>query len=109
MMKYKHYVAQVEFDDEAELFHGEVINTKDVITFQGRTVSELKQAFHNSVDDYLAFCQQRGESPDKPFSGRFNVRVEPDIHRDAMIAAKNSGKSLNHWVQDALKQYLKRQ
>lgn len=109
MMKYKHYLAQVEFDDEAELFHGEVINTKDVITFQGRTVSELKQAFHDSVDDYLAFCQQRGESPDKPFSGRFNVRVEPDIHRDAMIAAKSSDKSLNHWVRDALKQYLKRQ
>lgn len=109
MMKYKHYLAQVEFDDEAELFHGEVINTKDVITFLGRTVSELKQAFHDSVDDYLAFCQQRGESPDKPFSGRFNVRVEPDIHRDAMIAAKSSGKSLNHWVRDALKQYLIRQ
>ena len=56
MMEYKGYIGKVEFDDEAEIFHGEVINTRDVITFQGTTVAEIKQAFHDSVEDYLDFC-----------------------------------------------------
>lgn len=68
-MEYKGYVGKVEFDDDAEIFHGEVLDTRDVITFQGKSVGELRQAFRDSIDDYLAFCEQRGESPDKPFSG----------------------------------------
>lgn len=68
MMEYKGYVGRVEFDDEAEIFHGEIINTRDVITFQGASVAELTNAFRESIDDYLAFCDQRGETPDKPFS-----------------------------------------
>jgi predicted HicB family RNase H-like nuclease len=63
MMEYKGYLGKVEFDDQAALFHGEVISTRDVITFQGKSVAELKQAFRDSVDDYLAFCAQRGEEP----------------------------------------------
>ena len=66
MMEDKSYLAKVEFHDEADRFHGEVINIRDVITFQGKSVGELKQAFHDSVDDYLAFCEERGEAPDKP-------------------------------------------
>lgn len=58
MMKYKGYVGKVEFDDDADLFHGEIMNTRDVITFQGRTTDELRQAFKDSVDDYLAFCAE---------------------------------------------------
>jgi predicted HicB family RNase H-like nuclease len=69
MMEYKGYVGKVEFDDEADLFHGEIMNTRDVITFQGRTTDEIRQAFKDSVEDYLAFCTERGEEPDKPFSG----------------------------------------
>ena len=68
MMEYQGYLGKVEFDAEAELFHGEVINTRDVITFQGKSVQELKSAFRESVDDYLAFCSERGEKPDKPIS-----------------------------------------
>ncbi len=68
MMEYKGYVGKVEFDDEAGIFHGEVLDTQDVITFQGRSVDELKTAFQGSIDDYLAFCKQRGEEPNKPFS-----------------------------------------
>lgn len=102
MMEYKGYIGKVEFDDEALLFHGEVVNTRDVITFQGESVSELTQAFHDSVDDYLAFCQERGEAPDKPFSGRFVTRVKPELHRQITIAAARSGKSLNAWVNEQL-------
>ena len=60
MMEFKGYAAKVEFDDVAELFHGEVIGIKDVVTFQGRTPKELKKAFQESVEDYLSFCKQRG-------------------------------------------------
>ena len=70
MMEYQGYVGRVEYDDEAGIFHGEVINTRDVITFQGATVAELRKAFRASVEDYIAFCSNRGEEPEKPFVSR---------------------------------------
>src|SRR5437588_12990683 len=102
MMEHKGYVGQVEYDDEAGIFHGEVINTRDVITFQGKSVAELKKAFRESVDDYLALCADRGEQPDKPFSGQFVTRIPPELHRQVNLAASLSGKSLNAWVADQL-------
>jgi predicted HicB family RNase H-like nuclease len=108
MMQYKGYIGKVEFDDEAAIFHGEVVNTRDVITFQGKSVSELKKAFHDSIDDYLAFCNERGEAPDKPFSGQFVTRIPPELHRQANLAALLSGMSLNAWVADQLQAALTR-
>lgn len=102
MMGYKGYVGKVEFDDEAGIFHGEVLDTRDVITFQGRSVEELKTAFQESIDDYLAFCKQRGEEPNKPFSGQFVTRIPPELHRQVNLAASISGKSLNAWVLEQL-------
>lgn len=92
------YEAVVEYDADADLFHGEVIDMRDVVTFQGRSVDELKQAFSDSIDDYLAFCAERGEEPEKPYSGQFVVRVEPVLHRAVVSAAKRAGISLNKWV-----------
>lgn len=106
MMGYKGYVATVEFDDEADLFHGEIANTRDVITFQGKSVRELRKAMKDSVEDYLAYCAERGEEPDKPFSGKFVVRLPPDLHRAAVLAAKRSGKSLNAWIEENVAQAL---
>src|SRR5687767_8344051 len=102
MTEYKGYVGRLEFDDEASLFHGEVVNTRDVITFQGKSVAELRRAFRESVDDYLAFCAERGEEPDKPFSGQFVTRISPDLHRRASVAASIAHKSLNAWVAEQL-------
>ena len=102
MMEYKGYIGRVEFDDEAGLFHGEVVNTRDVITFQGATVKDLRKAFRESVDDYLAFCRERGEEPEKPYSGQFLTRISPDLHRKISIVASYSGKSLNAWVAEQL-------
>ena len=102
MMEYKGYIGRVAFDDEAEIFHGEVVNLRDVITFQGRSVDELRRALADSVDDYLAWCAERGKSPDKPFSGKFVVRVDPEIHRSVSAAARQAGKSLNAWVAERL-------
>lgn len=103
MMKYKGYAAKVEFDDEAEIFHGEVANLKDVITFQGKSVSELKKAFKDSIDDYLAFCKKRGEEPEKPFSGQFPVRATPEEHQMFYLAAMRAHKSMNMWVREVLR------
>ena len=102
MMEHKGYIARVEFDDEAGIFHGEVVNTRDVITFQGESVSGLRRAFQDSVDDYLAFCAERGEEPEKPFSGQFLTRIPPELHRKVSLAASLSGKSLNAWVSEQL-------
>jgi predicted HicB family RNase H-like nuclease len=102
MMDYKGYIGKVEYDDEAGLFHGEVINLRDVITFAGETVQELRQAFQESIEDYLAFCAERGEEPEKPFSGTFTVRLTPELHRAIAVQAKLSNKSLNSWLGDVL-------
>ncbi|WP_066384747.1 MULTISPECIES: type II toxin-antitoxin system HicB family antitoxin [unclassified Anabaena] len=104
-MKYKGYEAVVEFDEEAEIFHGEIINIRDVITFQGDSVKELKQAFYDSVDDYLEFCQERGEEPEKPFSGKFILRINPELHKTIAIKAKKEGQSLNSWIEKCLSSY----
>ena len=103
MMKYKGYAATVEFDDEAEIFHGEVANLKDVVTFQGKSVKELKKAFKDSVDDYLDFCEKRGEEPEKPFSGKFPVRATPEEHQLFYLAALRAHKSMNSWVREVLR------
>jgi len=107
MMQYKGYTAKVEYDDEAGLFHGHVLNLRDVITFQGTSVEELRREFRESVDDYLEWCVERHEAPEKPFSGKFLVRLEPSLHRDIASRAALAGESLNTWVADVLKHYIK--
>ncbi|WP_174003141.1 type II toxin-antitoxin system HicB family antitoxin [Agrobacterium rubi] len=102
VMHYKGYEAVIEFDEDADLFHGEVIDLRDVITFQGSSASELKTALAESVEDYLAFCAERGEEPEKPFSGQFVVRTEPRLHKAVSNAARKDGVSLNKWVTAAL-------
>lgn len=103
MLEYKGYIGKVEFDDEVEIFHGEIINLKDVITFQGRSVAELRKAFKESVNDYLEFCAERHESPEKPLSGNFTLRLDPELHRKIYLQARILNKSLNSWVTEILK------
>jgi predicted HicB family RNase H-like nuclease len=98
MLKYKGYSGVVEYDEIAKIFHGEVIDTRDVITFQGRSVTEIERAFRESIDDYLEFCAERKEKPDKPFSGKFILRINPKLHHRIYVKAIRSGKSLNQWV-----------
>jgi predicted HicB family RNase H-like nuclease len=107
MMEYKGYLARVEFDDEANLFHGEVINIRDVVTFQGQSVDELRQAFEDSVKDYLAFCAERGEEPNRPFSGQLTVRLSPDQHRKVILAAEKAGKDVERWIAEVLEQAVR--
>lgn len=109
MMEYKGYIGKIEIDDEAGLLYGEVINVRDVITFEGVSVEEIQKAFRESVDDYLDFCIQRNESPEKPFSGKFVVRLPAELHRKAYIQAKLADKSLNGWVTEVLQTVLQNQ
>ncbi len=101
-MKYKGYEGSITFDEDAEIFHGEVINTRDVITFQGRSVTELKRAFKESVEDYLEFCAKKGQRPEKPFSGDLVIRIDPELHRKLAIQAKKKRKSLNAYIEERL-------
>jgi len=107
-MEYRNYLSQVVFDDEQNIFHGEVINIRDVITFQGQSVAELRQAFTDSVEDYLEFCVERGEEPNPPFSGQFTIRLSPQQYREIIMAAEKSGKQVQKWVADALTQAVTR-
>ncbi len=101
-MTYKGYTGRFDYDPEADIFHGEILNISDVVTFQGRSVDELKKALADSVEDYLDFCAAEGREPQKPFSWRFNLRIPPALHQRIATLAAASGKSLNTWVNDAL-------
>ena len=102
-MTYKGYEGLVAFDEDARMFVGEVINTRDVITFQGASVKELTRAFHDSVDDYLDFCASRNEEPEKPFSGTLSLRLPQEVHRRLALEARRLGKSLNSYIVERLK------
>lgn len=103
-MKYKGYTGVVEFDEESGTLFGHVIGLRDGITFQGDSVAEVIQAFHDSVDDYLAFCAERGESPEKPYSGQFVLRIDPKLHRVISHTAEEQGTSLNSLIEERLKE-----
>jgi predicted HicB family RNase H-like nuclease len=102
MMEYKGYLATVEYDDEAGIFHGEVVNTRAVITFQGVSVDELHREMVASIEDYLAWCAERGKEPEKPYSGNLLVRATPTLHRAVAQAAAREHQSVNAWVTHTL-------
>jgi predicted HicB family RNase H-like nuclease len=102
MMTYKGYTANLEVDVEAGIIFGRVLDINDVVTFKGKTVEEARQEFYKSVDDYLAFCEDLGEEPDKPFSGKLPFRTTPEHHRKIFIAASKAGKSINAWMDEVL-------
>jgi predicted HicB family RNase H-like nuclease len=101
-MIYKGYTASIEFDEESEIFFGKVVDIKDVITFQADSVEGLKNEFKNSIEDYIEFCEQKKREPEKPYSGKFNIRINPDLHRKIAIKAAKEHKSINDLVIDAL-------
>jgi len=102
MFTYKGYHGKVDYDSESALFHGEVVDLRDVITFQGKSVDELKHAFQESIDDYIAFCKERGEAPEKLFTGKLMLRLPPAVHRKVHLEAKQSGKSINEYITEKL-------
>jgi predicted HicB family RNase H-like nuclease len=103
-LHYKGYIGTFAYDEEADTFHGRVVGIRDVITFEGRSIEQLKKALADSVEDYLNFCRERGEKPEKPLSGKFVLRLDPNLHRALAVAAERDGKSLNSWVKERLQE-----
>ncbi len=101
-MKYKGYEAVIRYSDEDETFVGEVINTQDILVFDGSDVAEVEKSFHAVVDEYIEDCKLEGKEAVKSFSGQFVMRVKPDLHRALFIQAKQAGLSLNAFVNQKL-------
>ena len=107
MLKYKGYAGVVQFDDEAMIFHGEVIGLRDVITFRGTTPEELKKEFETSIDGYIDWCKELGQEPEKPFSGNIHLRLQPDLHAKLAAEAKFNHVSLNSYINKALERAVR--
>jgi predicted HicB family RNase H-like nuclease len=102
MVTYKGYVGRVDYDENARSFFGTVVNANVLISFCGKNVDEIEESFHDVVDTYLEDCQQSGEDPQKPFSGKIVVRLSPDIHRRVMIKAASRRESMNQFIGELL-------
>lgn len=108
-MEYKGYTATVEFDESINAFHGRVDDIVDVVTFEATTVDDLRREFEASVDDYLEMCSESGDEPQRPYSGKFVVRVDPQLHRAATVTARRAGESLNSWIESTITRAVKEQ
>lgn len=103
-MSYKGYLARIEYDPRDDIFAGHVLGLADHISFHGDTVADLTADFHQAIDHYLEDCARTGRQPEKPASGKLMLRIRPEVHAAAAIAAKASGKSLNQWADEVLAQ-----
>lgn len=105
-IEYKGYIGSVEFSQEDALLFGKVQGIRALVSYEGSTAAELLEDFHGAVDDYLALCQERGEEPEKSYKGSFNVRISPQLHRQAALYALSRQISLNSLVESALRSYV---
>ncbi len=101
-MTHKGYSARIDYDDRDGIFVGRVLGIDDIIGFHAESVGELRLALEEAVDDYLASCAKLGKAPQRVASGRLMLRVDPEVHRAALIAAQAHGKSLNQWAESVL-------
>ncbi len=106
VLRYKDFVGTVQYNADDKVFHGKLAFITDLVTFEGTSVSELETAFVEAVDDYLELCETVGKKPEKSFTGSFNVRMKPELHRQVAITSLQKGMSLNQVVVDAVRQYV---
>ena len=97
-MTYKGYTARIDYDERDNVFAGRILGIRTIISFHGETVAELRAEFELAIKDYLADCKEQGVHPEKPASGKLLLRVPPEIHGRALVAAQAAGKSLNQWA-----------
>ena len=98
IMQEDKYLAKISYEDDIEKFHGIIININDVVDFYGSDITELKTEFKRSLDIYLSFCKSKNKVPDKPFSGRFNLRLTPIQHQQLVMEAEQTEQSLNNYI-----------
>ncbi|HUL14246.1 MAG TPA: type II toxin-antitoxin system HicB family antitoxin [Methylococcaceae bacterium] len=101
-MTYKGYAARIEYSNDDNCFVGHIAGIKDIVGFHGETVSELRAAFQEAVDDYLATCEKLERAPQKPYSGKLMLRIPPEVHAHVAMMAEAHGKSLNQWAAEVL-------
>jgi predicted HicB family RNase H-like nuclease len=103
-MTYKGYIGSVNYSDKDQVFFGKIEGINGLVNFEGESVKELTTAFHEAVDDYLAYCEDEGLEPDKSYTGVLNVRLTPNIHRQIAMLALQAGVSINAYIKDALEE-----
>lgn len=106
-MNYKGFTARIDFDERDDIFVGRVLGVRDIISFHAASVSELKSQLSIAIEDYLSDCKTRGISAAKPASGKVMLRIRPEVHAAATIAAQASGRSLNQWADEVFEQAAK--
>jgi len=106
VLTYKGFTGSIDVSIEDKCLHGVIEFINDLVTYEAETVGEIEQAFRDAVDDYLETCKELGKDPERPYKGTFNVRVGPDLHKRAAMAAKRKGISLNEIVSRSLESYL---
>jgi len=109
IVQYKDFIGSVHFNADDEIFFGKIEGVDDLISFEGNTVSELKQAFEEAVDDYVVLCKEHGKKIEKSYKGSFNVRIPPEIHKKAKMLSIMQGISLNQFIQKAVEQEVLRE
>lgn len=105
-LKYKDFIGSVSFSEEDNVFFGKIEGIDGLVTFEGESVKELTEAFHEAVDDYLEFCKAEGIEPHKSYSGSLNVRLTPDIHSRVAYLAKQAGVSINSFIRTAVEKQI---
>lgn len=108
LLRYKGYSARPEYSVDDRIFYGKILGISDLVDFQSENAKDLEQAFHDAVDDYLAFCAEIGKKPEKEYSGLFNVRIPPELHREASVFAQAEGITLNRVVEQAIRTMVHR-
>jgi len=109
VLSYKDYIGSVHFNAEDEVFFGKIEGIDDLVSFEGKSVEELKRAFEESVEDYTSLCKENSKEIEKSYKGSFNVRIAPELHRKAKRTATLLGISLNQFIQKAVEDELKQE
>ncbi|MBE6938283.1 MAG: type II toxin-antitoxin system HicB family antitoxin [Ruminococcaceae bacterium] len=107
ILEYKGYYAKIEYSVEDHVLYGKIEGIKDLVNFESDSVDNIEKEFQSAVDDYLDLCRELGQEPDKAYSGTFNIRISPELHRAVAMQAIKNGVSLNNTVETALDQYVK--
>ena len=103
-MTYKDYLGSVAYSEKDNVFFGKIEGINGLVNFEGESVQELVEAFHEAVDDYLAYCKDEGIEPDKSYTGVLNVRLKPSVHRQIALLAKQAGMTINSYIKEALEE-----
>ena len=106
MMRYKGYCAKPEYSVDDRIFYGRILGIDDLVDFSSADATQIETEFHSAVDEYIAFCEEIGKTPQKAYSGMFNVRISPELHRSISMCARAKGVSLNKAVEQAIAAYV---